>query len=646
MGGCSRDSTDRSCEGEGGGGGEGRGRSETVVVDCGRKNMSCGYCESTTRSCIAHGLWAYSMTADDYQELLDHGWRRCGCLVYKPEMEETCCPSYTIRLKASEFVPSRDQARVDRRMQRFLNGAINLKNKESNDKMTSPKDLLNQASDASLVKISEASAKDSPAGTCQSSSKEDEFNCYLSNKLDSVIKTYYGGGEFPFITQLPKAVVKKVTPQMRKKLMELTEDLLYTSSISFPIAAAIRHSWPREKNAVSLGLLSDEYQNGKPPDVSPQTIAETLARSMELHGDIPNFVTRACNGHLNFYSAAKQTILSSADVPIQILKGNEASSNQSCPTSSNVVLPQNERKLEIRMNRSNYDPEEFALFRRYQMEVHNDKQVTEESYKEFLLDTPIIFVPPREGDNTVPPCGFGSFHQQYIIDGKLVAVGVVDILPRCLSSKYLFWDPDFASLSLGKYSILQEIKWVKDIQASCSSIQYYYLGYYIHSCSKMRYKAAYQPSELLCPVHYKWVQYDIAKPLLDRNSYVVLSDSILQDHAPITQLAGKSIDSSRLCGLDESSNEYDDLEIHVDKVNIVPITDDWSNTDISNILIKLDGSLLKFKELHRVLGRTKRRKTSKIREKHLREKLQLYVKVVGEELANRMVYLLVDFVGV
>ncbi|XP_073009915.1 arginyl-tRNA--protein transferase 2-like isoform X2 [Typha latifolia] len=568
-------------------------------------------------------------------------------------MEETCCPSYTIRLKASEFVLSREQARVDRRMQRFLNGAINLKNKESKDKMTSPKDLLSQASDASLVKISEASVKDSPAGTCQSSPKEDEFNCYLSNKLDSVISTCYGGGEFPFITQLPKSVVKKVTPQMRKKLMELTEDLLYTSSISFLIAAAIRHSWPREKNAASLGLLSDENQNGKPPDVSPQTIAEKLVRSMELHGDIPNFVTRACNGHLNFYSAAKQTIsrLSSADVPIQILKGNEVCSNQSCATSSNVVLPQNERKLEIRMNRSNYDPEEFALFRRYQMEVHNDKKVTEESYKEFLVDTPIIFVPPREGDNTVPPCGFGSFHQQYIIDGKIVAVGVVDILPRCLSSKYLFWDPDFASLSLGKYSVLQEIKWVKDIQANCSSIQYYYLGYYIHSCSKMRYKAAYQPSELLCPVHYKWVQYDIAKPLLDRNSYVVLSDAILQDHAPITQLAGKSIDSSRLWGLDESSSEYDDLEIHVDKepaqeVNIVPITDDSSNTDISNILINLDGSLLKFKELHRVLGRTKRRKTSKIREKHLREKLQLYVKVVGEELANRMVYFLDDFVGV
>jgi arginine-tRNA-protein transferase len=38
------------------------------------------------------------------------------------------------------------------------------------------------------------------------------------------------------------------------------------------------------------------------------------------------------------------------------------------------------------------------------------------------------------------------------LDGKLIAVGVVDILPKCLSSVYLFYDPDYAFLSLGIYS--------------------------------------------------------------------------------------------------------------------------------------------------------------------------------------------------
>ncbi|KAI3496604.1 hypothetical protein L1887_38972 [Cichorium endivia] len=41
---------------------------------------------------------------------------------------------------------------------------------------------------------------------------------------------------------------------------------------------------------------------------------------------------------------------------------------------------------------------------------------------------------------------------------------------------------------------------------------------------KMRYKAPYHPSELLCPLRYLWVSFDIAKRLLDRKQYVVLSD--------------------------------------------------------------------------------------------------------------------------
>jgi len=157
------------------------------------------------------------------------------------------------------------------------------------------------------------------------------------------------------------------------------------------------------------------------------------------------------------------------------------------------------------MKRSSFDPEEFALYRRYQIKVHDDKpeEVTENSYKRYLADTPLVFVPPHSSQRNVPTCGFGSFHQQYVIDGKLVAVGVVDILPRCLSSKYLCWDPDLAFISFGKYSALKEINWIKEAEVYCPSLQYYYPGYYIHSCSKMRYKAAYHPSELLCPLRYE-----------------------------------------------------------------------------------------------------------------------------------------------
>lgn len=59
--------------------------------------------------------------------LLDRGWRRAGRYLYKPEMDKTCCPQYTIRLKASDFIPSKEQQRVSKRMQRYFYGALSFK---------------------------------------------------------------------------------------------------------------------------------------------------------------------------------------------------------------------------------------------------------------------------------------------------------------------------------------------------------------------------------------------------------------------------------------------------------------------------------------------------------------------------------------
>jgi Arginine-tRNA-protein transferase, N terminus len=56
-------------------------------------------------------------------ELLDQGWRRSGKFLYRPENDVTCCRLYTIRLDTTRFVPSKQQCRLMRRWQRFLDGA-------------------------------------------------------------------------------------------------------------------------------------------------------------------------------------------------------------------------------------------------------------------------------------------------------------------------------------------------------------------------------------------------------------------------------------------------------------------------------------------------------------------------------------------
>ena len=107
----------------------------------------------------------------------------------------------------------------------------------------------------------------------------------------------------------------------------------------------------------------------------------------------------------------------------------------------------------------------------------------------------------KEESTATSAYSYGAFHQLYRLDGQLIAFGVIDILPTCLSSVYLVWDPDWSGLALGKLSALREIAFVRQLHASgMQGMEWYYMGYYIHSCAKMRYKADYIPSYLLDPV--------------------------------------------------------------------------------------------------------------------------------------------------
>ncbi|KAL2940632.1 Arginyl-tRNA--protein transferase 1 [Bienertia sinuspersici] len=530
-----------------------------------------------------------------FTDLLDRGWRRSGCFLYKPEMETTCCPAYTIRLRADAFLPSKEQIRVSKRMQRYLDGIWDGKKQE-----------LGKSGDSQESAHKNMSQMEFPAKNEQTT-KDDE---------------------------LSDCIVKKVSQTKKRRLVEGSEDLLYTSNVSFQIAATLRRAKLGDNDVLPSGEKKESLSVfGSSSDLSPKLISEELANALQHLVEVPDLSIKACNGHLNFYSTLKE-----------VHSANDKESHK--------------RKLEILLNRSSFDPEEFALYKKYQIRVHNDEpgDVRQQSYQRFLVDTPLIHVPPT-GDDTVPLCGFGSFHQQYRIDGRLIAVGVIDILPNCLSSKYLFWDPDFAFLSLGKYSVLQEISCVKENQSHCPSLQYYYLGYYIHSCSKMRYKAAYWPSELLCPLRYeyvlflnlvigiRWVPFDVAKPLLDRSKYAVLSDHTKMQNGDLSSTLepGKLLDQQhddlsdgdtndadvggdeKLLTPDSSSSE-DELLPETNEPGSVPM----EKSDLSRLPIDVRGARVRYQDLQQAIHPDDR--------PQLENQLSRYVKVVGPQLSERMVY--------
>lgn len=77
---------------------------------------------------------------------------------------------------------------------------------------------------------------------------------------------------------------------------------------------------------------------------------------------------------------------------------------------------------------------------------------------------------------------------------ELVGAGFLDLGTDALSSVYFSFDPRFAHLRPGTYSILREIEYARQL-----GLPYYYLGYYVPGSPRMAYKDHFLPRE-----HFDW----------------------------------------------------------------------------------------------------------------------------------------------
>lgn len=55
-------------------------------------------------------------------------------------------------------------------------------------------------------------------------------------------------------------------------------------------------------------------------------------------------------------------------------------------------------------------------------------------------------------------------------------MAVLDILPKCVSSVYFMYHPDYGFLGLGKYSALREIGLAQELNQTSSDLHWYYMG--------------------------------------------------------------------------------------------------------------------------------------------------------------------------
>jgi arginine-tRNA-protein transferase len=80
----------------------------------------------------------------------------------------------------------------------------------------------------------------------------------------------------------------------------------------------------------------------------------------------------------------------------------------------------------------------------------------------------------------------------YYLNGRLVGVGYVDVLPVGLSAIYFFHDPRDRERSLGTWNVLSVIE-----ETARRGLPHAYLGYYVAGCQSMEYKARFVPNQIM-----------------------------------------------------------------------------------------------------------------------------------------------------
>ena len=123
--------------------------------------------------------------------------------------------------------------------------------------------------------------------------------------------------------------------------------------------------------------------------------------------------------------------------------------------------------------------EQYRLFANYQQQRHEAGEMCGmdfDDYKAMIEDTPV-------SSRTI------EFRD---VNGRLLAVMLMDRMEGSLSAVYSFFDNDLARRSLGTYMILWMIRW-----ATTRGLTYVYLGYWIAGSEKMAYKARFKPLEKL-----------------------------------------------------------------------------------------------------------------------------------------------------
>jgi len=431
------------------------------------------------------------MSPENYEALIHQGWRRSGIHIYKPDNWNSCCPALTIRLESTQFIPTKSQKRVVSKLEQALIGSVN-ENASNKQNQKHPPVKINDDILQQLQNTTYDCLKSGILPCEHASLLQPEFCRY---KVKTLSKKKDGAATVVCTVCAALAGRSKGTLQ-RNVLSRQLVVALKTKSLPFAVSVVSAHE-PSGQVLVTLSshAVVDNHTHNDSMSISsshpPNPVQEWLQTDME-----PPYSLKITT--LPAHESSLQP-----DVHKLYFQYQQSVHGDPNPLNSNAKQQKDVDDDDVEEDwgdaTQEYREQCKEMLKR---EYPNDAETMNAAFSgfyRFLVESPIDY------DGT-----YGTVHQHYRIHDKLIAIGVVDILPHGLSSVYAIYDPSQHITAFGKYLSLKEIQFALP--------NYYYLGYYIESCPKMRYKAEYKPSELLCPVTYKWVDADKAQETLVKNS--------------------------------------------------------------------------------------------------------------------------------
>lgn len=461
---------------------------------------------SSSDSSKAYNIISTTLSPDTYERMVQLSWRRSGTVLYRPQNDISCCPNLAIRLPVADFKPSKSQRKAQRTMQKLLNPESHnpVDQKESKGLHHDFKRRESIVRDSGILESLSSMTAESLQQISQTTHLEKPIFVQTPISFRLMVKKKYPAHVIAVTTicakiageskggidrnQLGEQLTQSLISSLMNGTRENTEEV---NSIS--VEKIEFHS---KSGQVLIHLKTDQPDTVRPKEPSKYSPESSKAceenKLREWFSEMYS-VDLGCPPYqmtIETFSAWESAVI--PEVHRLFFEYQQDVHGDPNPfTDSNISV---DTEWGNSFNHEWSQRAKAMLYREYSHLPTERRSMIESSFGsfyEFLVENPF----PHSDEE-------GTFHQHYRIGGVLVAVGVIDMLPQGLSSVYLFYSPSFAAnlVPLGKVASLKEIEYSQN-----QGRKYYYLGYYIESCRKMRYKAEYRPSQILCPIKFRWV---------------------------------------------------------------------------------------------------------------------------------------------